>query len=117
MSTEVGLLPPRPQGSLTPATTVQANTDIFSADLSPSVDSAHASIFRIHVQITGGAILSMRQRVGGVYGNLNNGVALTNGARQAYDVPVRNGESINFRLDALSLVEKLTIDECFAGGP
>jgi len=89
-------------------TSITANTNIFSSDLTPSNSP---TTFRIYACFNASGVLSVVRTKGGttVTENLNSGGALSANASYMFDIIVESGESINLRysVNATALVLKV----------
>lgn len=97
-------------------TAVGADTNILASDVSPVYSPA---IFRIMVALSASAIFRARITRDGttVTVDFNAGATLTANALYAFDMPVRSGDAVNFRLSAPATVLVLNVDEIDVMGP
>jgi hypothetical protein len=95
-------------------TRVQAATNFFTADLTPSYTPC---IFRIYITVDTGGVLSIRRTNGGttVAENLNGGLALSANCAYMWDIVVDQGDTINFQTTVTATVLKLSVDEVSVG--
>lgn len=97
--------------------TVSANTDILSSDIVPTSVGNLASIFRCLFAFNTSVVLTVRMVAGGTYLSLNSGSPLVANQLFLLDLPVRNGDSINFRVNNDATIRRLTIDEVKTSSP
>jgi len=91
-------------------TSITANTNIFSVDLSPTRSPC---IFRIYVCFNASGVLSVVRTKGGVsvIEQLNSGLALTANAAYVFDILVDADESINLQYSVDATALKISVVE------
>jgi hypothetical protein len=91
-------------------TSVAANTNVFSPDLSPTDPP---TTFRIYACFDTGGVLTVRRTKAGVTvgEQLNGGTALTVNAAYIFDIMVESGETINLQYSVNATALKLAVYE------
>jgi hypothetical protein len=91
-------------------TSVNANTNIFASDLSPTNSP---TTFRIYACFSVSGVLTVRRTKAGttVSEQLNGGNALTANAAYMFDVPVESDETVNVQYSVNATALKLAILE------
>jgi hypothetical protein len=91
-------------------TSVTANTNVFSSDLSPTNSP---TTFRIYACFDTGGVLTVRRTKAGVTvgEQLNGGTALTVNAAYIFDIMVESGETINLQYSVNATALKLAVYE------
>jgi hypothetical protein len=91
-------------------TSVNANTNIFASDLSPTNSP---TTFRIYACFSASGVLTVRRTKAGttVSEQLNGGNALTANAAYMFDVPVESDETVNVQYSVNATALKLAILE------
>lgn len=93
-------------------TAVTANTDIFAAVLTPSYATPqHNTYFRIYCAFDTAGVLTVRRTQGGVTvsENLNSGAALAANAAYAFDIVVRENQTMQLRYSANAIALELSV--------
>ena len=95
-------------------TSVTADTNIFSSELSPSYS---VTLFRIYACFSAAGVLSVKRTKSGtiVTEKLNSANQLTTDASYSFDIIVESGETINIQYDATATVRKLSVIELGGG--
>ena len=95
-------------------TSVTADTNIFSSELSPSYS---VTLFRIYACFSAAGVLSVKRTKSGttVTEKLNSANQLTTDAAYSFDIIVESGETINLQYDATATARKLSVTELGGG--
>jgi len=95
-------------------TSVTADTNIFSPELSPSYS---VTLFRIYACFSAAGVLSVKRTKSGVTvtEKLNSANQLTTDASYSFDIVVESGETINLQYDATATARKLSVAELGGG--
>ena len=95
-------------------TSVTADTNIFSSELSPSYSN---TLFRIYACFSAAGVLSVKRTKSGttVTEKLNSANQLTTDAAYSFDIIVESGETINIQYDATATARKLSVTELGGG--
>jgi hypothetical protein len=103
------MLKPASKGSVF-NTSITADTDIFSSDLSPTNTPC---VFRIYACFSASGVLTVRRTRGAatVSEQLNGGSSLNANAAYMFDILVDGGETINLRYSADATCLKLSVAE------
>lgn len=95
---------------------VSANTDIFTTDLTPKAKTP--CIWRVTIAVSvATAVLKVkitRNNISKLLA-LNENVALASDSLYSFDIPVRDGDKINFQLTADCTIHIMNIDELLGG--
>lgn len=95
-------------------TSVTADTNIFSSELSPSYS---VTLFRIYACFSAAGVLSVKRIRGGVTvtEKLNEGSNLSANAAYSFDIVVKSGETINLQYSATATALELSVSEIGGG--
>jgi len=95
-------------------TSITANANIFSSDLSPTYTPC---IFRIYCCFDASGVLTVRRTKNGVIVSeqLNSGSALVANAAYLFDIIVDEGESVNLQYSVNATCLKLSVIEISGG--
>ena len=95
-------------------TSVTADTNIFSSELSPSYSN---TLFRIYACFSAAGVLSVKRTRGGVTvtEKLNEGSNLSANAAYGFDIVVKSGETINLQYSATATALELSVSEIGGG--
>ncbi|MEM2179072.1 MAG: hypothetical protein QW272_09670 [Candidatus Methanomethylicaceae archaeon] len=96
-------------------TSISANTNIFSSDLTPTNTPC---IFRIYAVFDTGGILTVKRTFGAttVSENLYSGNPLVANSAYIFDIAVRSGDSINLQYSVAATAILLMVMEIATGG-
>ena len=97
-------------------TAITAATDILSAVIAP-VSGRDVVTFRVYVAVNTLGIFSIQLTRSSttVSANLNGGASLLANALYAFDIPVHDGDDINFRHSVDATLLLLRVREIYAG--